>query len=359
MNKILQKAFYSPSTGYTSAEKLYKRLKNEYPDIKLKDVKKFVDDQYTTQVNAPIRKPTKFNSIIAYRPQESFQMDIMVYDRYAYHNYKYILVIVDVYSRFARAKAMTNRSMTNIMKNIKEIFVDMGIPDNINCDNEFNTNEFNKYAQDNNIRVHYSQPDELNKNAIVERLNYTISSRLMKWRTATGKYDWYRVLPEIMDNYNSDFHSTIKAAPKDVFLGRDVNHQVINTVVPKFKIGDRVRKRIEKKIFGKNDTLKYSKTIYIIRKIKGDKLYLTNTETNEDLKEYVKPYQVKAVGDIQYIEKQEIEHEPIHTETQRKRKVKRALTKEGVQESHEALRRSARERRPNQLLTSKGERVIW
>ena len=66
----------------------------------------------------------------------------------------------------------------------------------------------------------------------------------------------------------------------------------------------------------------------------------------------------KAVGDIQYIDQKETEHEPIHQATQRERKETRVLNKEGIAKVPE-LRRSARERKPNQLLTDKGERVIW
>jgi hypothetical protein len=358
MNKILKQAFYSTSTGFSSADKLYKRLKPTYPELTLKEVKEFVKNQYTSQVNAPIRKQKKFNSIIAYHPKECYQMDIMVYDRYAFNNYKYILVIVDVYSRYAQARAMTTRAMSTVMKNIKDIMDEMGIPKNINCDNEFNKHEFNKYAQDNKITMHYSQPDELNKNAIVERLNYTISSRIMKWRTGSGRYDWNKVLPEIMDNYNTDYHSTIKTTPYDVFFGKDVNHQTINKVDSKFNVGDRVRLRIEKKVFGKSDVLKYSQIIYLINKIKGDKIYLTNTETQTELKTYVKPAQLKSVGDIQYIDQPEKEHAPVHKEIQKERKMTRVLNKEGIQKVPE-LRRSARERKPNQLISDEGERIIW
>jgi hypothetical protein len=129
-------------------------------------------------------------------------------------------------------------------------------------------------------------------------------------------------------------------------------------VSAEFSVGDRVRLRIEKKVFGKSDVLKYSKIIYLIHKIKGDKIYLTNTETETELKTYVKPAQLKAIGDIQYIDQHEKEHEPIHKEIQKERKMTRVLNKEGIEKVPE-LRRSARERKPNQLLTEKGERIIW
>ena len=358
MNSILKKSFYDTSLGFSSADKLYRRLKPSHPQLTLKEVKEFVKKQYTSQVNAPIRKQKQFNSIIAFHPKECYQMDMMIYDRYAYHNYKYILVVVDVYSRYAQARALTSREMPKVMKHIKDIMDEMGIPENINCDNEFNNNEFNKYAQDNKITMHYSQPEQLYKNAIVERLNYTISNRLMKWRTGSGRYDWNKVLPEIMDNYNTDYHSTIKTTPYDVFFGNDVNHQVINRVTATFKVGDRVRLRIEKKVFGKSDVVKFSKAIHLINKIKGDKFYLTNTETQTELKTYVKPAQIKAVGDIQYIDQKETEHEPIHQAIQKERKKTRVLNKEGIAKVPE-LRRSARERKPNQLISDKGEKVIW
>lgn len=360
MNKILKEAFYSANTGFSSAEKLYKRLKPDHPELTLKEVKEFVKKQFTSQVNAPIRKQKKFNSIVAYHVGECFQMDIMVYDRYAYHNYKYILVIVDVYSRYAQARAMTSRTMATIMKNTKDITDEMGIPENINCDNEFNKNEFNKWAQDNNITMHYSQVEEIHKNAVVERLNYTISNRLMKWRTATGRYDWNKVLPEIMDNYNTDYHSTIKTTPFDIFTGKDVNHQILNRIKVKFNVGDQVRLRIEKKIFGKSDVLKYTREIYIINKIKGDKIYIANSTTGEELKEYVRPVQLKPVGEIQYKENVEQEQEPIHKEIQKERKIVRVMNKEGVEQTKESIKRELRPRKPSsQLITNKGERLIW
>ena len=49
------------------------------------------------------------------------QMDILVYDRYELHKYKYILVVIDVYSRYVGAKSMTNRSLDTVMFNFDKI----------------------------------------------------------------------------------------------------------------------------------------------------------------------------------------------------------------------------------------------
>jgi hypothetical protein len=277
-----------------------------------------------------------------------YQMDLMVYDRHEYHNYKYILVVVDVKSRYAMARALTNRTMPNIMKNIEEIFSEMGNPHNIQCDNEFSKSAFLAYCKKHNINTLFSLPEEKNKNSIVERLNGTIANLLQKWRQATGRYDWAKVLPDIMDNYNNNKHSTIKAKPIDVWQGRDTNHQKVKVATYHFKVGNRVRIASSRGIFSKGDALTYSKDIYTIRMIDGIRHYLDNYV------DWKKPYELQLVkGEPEDYEEPETEQEPIHVKTQSKRKLTRALNKEGIEGSENALRRSARERKVNQLEDSR------
>ena len=77
---------------------------------------------------------------------------------------------------------MTNRENTTIMKNIESIFESMGKPEEIACDNEFDTLEFRKYTLKNDIKVNYSIPNDIQKNSIVERLNRTIAGYIKKLR---------------------------------------------------------------------------------------------------------------------------------------------------------------------------------
>ena len=361
MENNISKMYYDPKTGFLSASKLYKKLHPVYPEIKLKEIQAFIDKQYSAQLNKQVKKPKKYNTIFSPAPRNNFQMDIIVYDRYAFHNYKYILVVIDVYSRYVACRAMTNRNMSTILAKTKDIFKEMGVPNNLNCDNEFNKKEFNKFVQDHNITMYYSQPDEINKNAIVERFNRTIAELLQRWRTATGKYDWYKVLPAICQNYNNTFHRTIKDTPSNLFLKKKTTNQQRMVIKLKFKVGDKVRKKVIKKVFDKGDILKFSKDVYIIRMIDKNKIYLTNTTTDHDLEQFVKDYEIKPVGEIQYkpnadVSLDEFEHGAVQTQ----RKQTRAMNKEGVKANEVALRRTTRERRPvAKLINKKGERVIW
>lgn len=353
MNSFLEKHYYDPRVGFISASKLYQKVKLLDTSITLNDVKQFIKNQATAQINKPIHKPKHYNTIISPSVGNNFQMDLMIYDRYTYHNYKYILVVVDVYSRYALARPLTNRTLPNIMNNMIEIFDEMGIPKNINTDNEFNKKLFNDYAKEHHITTFFSQPDEPNKNAIVERLNRTIAEVLQRWRIATGKHNWYKVLPEVMENYNNTRHTTLKATPSDVFHHLDTNHQIIKKVIMPFKVNDRVRILSESNIFSKGDIIKYSKEIYTIERIDKNRIFLNGLDN------YFKSYQLQRIQKVESAKDLETSHEPIHKEIQHNRKIKRVLSKEGIERTDIALRRSARERKVNQLEDIKYGKLIY
>jgi len=51
------------------------------------------------QILLEYRKPKRYLPIVAKYPGDCFQMDIMVYNRFEYNGYKYILTCIDVFSR--------------------------------------------------------------------------------------------------------------------------------------------------------------------------------------------------------------------------------------------------------------------
>ena len=79
-------------------------------------------------------------------------MDIIVYNRYKFIKYKYILYVINIYSKYVQIVALINKNIDIILKTIQKIFNSMRILKNLNCDNEFNTNKLNKYFEKNNIK---------------------------------------------------------------------------------------------------------------------------------------------------------------------------------------------------------------
>ena len=280
-----------PKLGLFNVNKLYPKIKKLGYDISKKELTDIIHKEYFYEMTKPQSKPI-FNQIYAPDVGDNFQIDIMIYDRYTYHNYKYILCCIDVKSRYAQCRPMTNRNNETILKNLKDIFNEMGIPKSISCDLEFNTHSMKKYADDNNIEFYFSEANDTVKNGIVERFNRTIANLLQKYRLASNRYDWYKYLYDIVDNYNNTIHSTTKETPYDVFNHITTSKQVIRPKVKHiFSIGDNVRIINKKNTFDKGDTIIYSKDIYKISDIDKNKIYLENVERS------YKPYQLKKANE--------------------------------------------------------------
>ena len=156
MDEIIKNYFYDVNTGYVSANKLYQKMKDDKYNVTRKQIKEFYDNQEVVQKTKmhPLKSNRVYNSIVASQYGSNYQIDIIVYDRFEYHKYKYILCCVDVYSRYASCRAMTNRRNDTIIEEIKSIFDEMGIPKTINSDNEFNKSTFNNYFNDNDIKCY-------------------------------------------------------------------------------------------------------------------------------------------------------------------------------------------------------------
>ena len=325
-NSKLRDLYYN---GFLSLNKLWKQAKEDIEGIKYKDVKDFLERQPTYQINKQSKKPKRYNTILANKVGNNFQIDIIIYDRYEIHKYKYILCCIDIHSRFAQCRAMTNRENDNIIKNLEDIFNVMDIPKNINCDLEFNTKKINKFFNDLDIVRHYSEVGELNRNSVVERFNRTIAGRIQKWRVATGKRDWTQVLNQLVDAYNNSYHRTIRAKPIDVFEGKDENKQspIIN-IIPTFEIGDTVRIKQIKPLLGKGDFIKFSENTYLIDKKVGNKYKLKNIQTGKEEKKSYKDYELKKINEIETLPNEENEVYIEKVEMDRKkteRRVNRAL----------------------------------
>jgi hypothetical protein len=76
-------------------------------------------------------------------------------------------------------------------------------------------------------------------------------------------------LQQMMERYNSDIHSTIKAEPAEVWEGEDKNHQTYKNPTFNFKEGDKVRILKRQSDFKKSGAYQWSEevhTVYDIQK---------------------------------------------------------------------------------------------
>ena len=136
--KILE-LYYDPKTGLTSPKKLWERMKKLGYQVTLKQVQEAVKSQEIDQVFRQVqRKKEQYSAIISPGKRNNYQMDLIEFPRYKKENdnYRYAMVCIDVWSRYAVAVPMKKKETKPMLKAWKTIIAKMGVPRNLNTDEE-------------------------------------------------------------------------------------------------------------------------------------------------------------------------------------------------------------------------------
>lgn len=280
----IKDAFYDPKTGLWSANKIYKKLKAQGVKVKLKDVKAVLEKQLVTQVYKPIDKPKKerFNTIWAKRVREQYQADLLDMKTYTKFNknFRYLLNVIDVHSRFAFALPLKTKKEGEITKAMEEVFEVMGAPEFLNTDLESAIlgKMFQAMLTRENVKHYQHDPvDDKRNMSLIERFNRTIRDVLVKYFYSRDTKNWVDILPDLLLNYNSTVHSTTKQEPVKIWEGEQENDQKINVPAMLIKVGDTVRILKRYATFTKkSDVKKFTKNEYKVVKIEGNTYHVKN-----------------------------------------------------------------------------------
>ena len=294
-NELLKKLYYDPLIGLSSKAKFYKKAKSFDNSITLKNIQDFLDSQATTQITKQVKQNKEYSTIVSPGVRNNYQMDIMYLPHPVQNeNFKYLLTCIDVYSRYAFVKPMKTKTGPETYEAMKELFLENGKPVNLNVDEgkEFIYKPFKQYCEDNDITMWFSDTQQSNKNAIIERFHRTLRNFILRYETANGNA-YIKELPNLIKNYNTTEHNTVKAIPALIWSGNATNLQTIKYIENEFKEGDKVRHVVEKAVFGKNSsTNTFTKTIYTVERVNGNTIYLQGL---------TKPFKstelIKAIGE--------------------------------------------------------------
>lgn len=191
--------------------------------------------------------------------------------------YKYILVIIDGFSKYAWAFPIKQKTKEIVSKEFQTLLENGRHPKNLQTDmgTEFYNNKFKKVIEKYHIN-HYSSYST-KKASIVERLIRTLKTKLYKEFSLKGNYKWIDgTLDKKVYEYNHTFHRTIGKTPaeinhnnKEIVLQRYINNSLSEKRPNRhvFQVGDFVRISKYKGCFEKGFTPNWSTEIFKIRKV--------------------------------------------------------------------------------------------
>lgn len=200
-----------------------------------------------------------------------WQADLVEMQSYARinRNFKYLLTVIDVFSKKAFVKPVLNKSSKLVTAAMNKIFDEnKRTPTYLQTDHgsEFHNKIFQDLMNHHNIKF-YSTHSVL-KASVIERFNRTIKNKMFKEFSMQGSYKWINILDHLVNTYNNTKHSTIKMAPNKVNsrnekkLLETVFNKPSKLVKNKFCIGDIVRISKYKSIFEKGYTPNFSTELF-------------------------------------------------------------------------------------------------
>ena len=180
------------------------------------------------------------------------------------NNYNYILMIIDVFSKYGWARPIETKSGKVIKETLENIFEEGNFPKKIWADHgtEFYNKDVKTLLKKYKIDLYSTENEE--KCSVVERWNRTIKTQLWKYFTTNGTHKYINILQPLIKKYNSTKHRTIKLTPVDARnpskrqqVFKNLYSEKVNKLweIPpkeaKFKIGDKVQLAVQKDTFEK------------------------------------------------------------------------------------------------------------
>jgi hypothetical protein len=247
------------------------------------------------ELHKPARKNFTRRRFYTKGIDDVWQIDLVEMKPYSQNNtgHKYILTVIDVLSKFAWAVPVRDKKAQSVTAAMRKVLQDSAPrrPANIQSDlgREFYNKKFQSLMEEYEIN-HYSTYTHL-KATIVERLNRTLKTWMWKRFSEQGNYKWLKLLPELVDRYNSKVHRTIKMRPKSVRKTHEkklVSLLNARTVVtkPKFSVNDVVRISKYKTIFEKGFTPAWSTELFVVDRVRNTDppVYHLRDESGEVIK---------------------------------------------------------------------------
>lgn len=281
MERTLEDIYFSVKNpgSLGGVYRLYKEAQKLHPNISFKKVDSWIKKQNVYNMFKEVRKPYPRLPIIVSNIDEQWQMDLMDMSWVSRENsgFKYILNIIDCFSRYVWAKALKSKKATEIVDALENVFAEGRIPQKIQSDQgtEFKNESIKKLLQRMNIKFFYATDGEI-KCAIVERFNRTLRNRLYRYLSYKNTHKYIDVLEDIIEAYNQSYHRIIQMSPSEVNESNRIevlsnirkSHPVVKDRRKPYSVGEKVRITRDKAKFEKGATSTFTEEIFKVKKVK-------------------------------------------------------------------------------------------
>ena len=149
---------------------------------------------------------------------KQWQLDLIEMLPFKKYNkgYSYIMVAIDVFSRYAFAEAIKSKEGKSVTKAFKTMIKER-CPLYVQTDKgkEFLNKHFKDLMKERGITFFTGENSDI-KCSLAERFNSTLQSKMWRYFTHANTYTYIDVLQDLVHSYNNTFHDTLRGRPVDV-----------------------------------------------------------------------------------------------------------------------------------------------
>ena len=195
------------------------------------------------------RKP-QIKQIITKGPRERYVVDLVdikenINDKNS--NYKYILNIIDHYSKLVGSFLLYTKTSKEVLTKINDFICLNGEPKILQCDHgkEFDNSNLKNYCKEKNIDLIFSGVRHPTTNGVVEVVHKDIISSILSEKLVKkNKYDINFAVANAVRTHNTNVHSITKYSPEYLFhhnseeISKEIENKMKKSQVQRKKEND-------------------------------------------------------------------------------------------------------------------------
>ncbi|KAJ8048841.1 hypothetical protein HOLleu_01315 [Holothuria leucospilota] len=277
MDKYLSDLYYDPShpAGFGGVAAIKRAAKKDNKNISVKEIKTWLQSRDAYTLHKPLRRTFRRNKVIVSGIDSQWQADLVDISSFSKQNknHRYILTCIHIFSKFAWARALKDKSGKTIVRAFQSIIkAHNRKPQTLQTDKgkEFVNRPFQQFLRAHHI--HFFTTNNETKASVVERFNRTLKTKMWRYFTANGTRTYIDVLQKFLVGYNRRKHSSIGMAPVNVNrrnqeqVWQRLYGNISKSSVPafKFNLGDAVQISMATQPFQKGYLPQWTEEVFTI-----------------------------------------------------------------------------------------------
>lgn len=218
----LRELYYTPGKpgAYAGPENFYQAVKQEGKyKIGRQRIRQFLNNEDSYSLYKPIRKTFPRSKVIVNTIDSMWDGDLADVSNIASHNdgYKFLLVLIDIFSRYLFIVPLKNKHHQNIVDGLKLVFQKRRKPNTLRTDkgSEFKNRWVKAFLKKEGIHAIYTQNET--KANYAERVIRTMKNLMYRYFMKNRIYRFINILQDLVKSYNKRPHRSLGGnAPANV-----------------------------------------------------------------------------------------------------------------------------------------------